>query len=352
VFTLPADESGALIRDRVYHPLGLPALRSAIAAEYTKQGLDTRDQHILVTNGAQQAIALCAAVCVQRGDTVLVEDPTYFGALDAGRTAGARLASMPVGADSVSPSAVRERIAATGARLIYVTATFQNPTGGVMSAAVRRDIGQIVASTGVPLIDDRTIADLIIEGMPPGPIAAYAPDAPIFTVGSLSKLVWPGLRVGWIRAAEPAIQRLARVKTAMDLGSPLLTQAIGARVINVIADARRLRQRELRPRRDLLASLLRKRLPDWRFRVPTGGLFLWVRLPNADAREYAQIAFRHGVVTLPGPTMSAADEHAGYLRLPFFAEPATLRLAVDRLAAAWNDYRSSGRVRARAVAIV
>ena len=220
-----------------------------------------------------------------------------------------------------------------------------------MPPAVRREIARLCGAAGVPLIDDRTLADLIVEGTPPPPVAAFAPEAPVLTIGSLSKLVWPGLRVGWVRAAEPMIQRLARLKTAFELGSPLLTQAIGARVVGALADARRLRARELRPRRDLLRTLLRDRLPQWRFRVPTGGLFLWAELPGADARDFSQVAFRHAIVTLPGPTMSAAEEHAGFLRLPFFAEPETLRTAVDRLAAAWREYRATTREQRQAVIV-
>jgi DNA-binding transcriptional MocR family regulator len=341
LFVLPPEEQAAVFSDRLYHPLGLPVLRRAIAAEYSNQGLDTRPEDVLVTNGAQQAISLCASLCMQRGDTMLVEDPTYFGVLDVCRTVGARPAELPVGADGVAPSTIRDRIGATAARLIYLTPTFQNPTGAVMPAAARKQIGQIAAATGVPVIDDRTLADLIVDGSTPLPLpmAAYATGAPIFTVGSLSKLVWPGLRIGWIRAAEPLVQRLARVKSAMDLASPLPTQAIGARVVGAMDVARRLRQRELKPRRDLLKTLLRARLPEWTFRVPAGGVFFWVELPDADAREFAQVAYRHGIVTLAGPSMSPAEAHSRFLRLPFFAEPETLRAAVDRLARAWRDYR-------------
>lgn len=351
LFTLPPDEHTALLRDRLYYPLGLPGLRRAIAQLYSSDGLDTNAEQILVTNGAQQAIALCAALCLQRGDTVLVEDPAYFGALDAYRTIGARPTSLPVGTEGVSPAAIRERIAATGARQIYLTPTFQNPTGSVMPAWARKEIAQMSLAAGVPLIDDRTTADLLIDGSPPAPIASHSPAASIFTIGSLSKLVWPGLRVGWVRAPESLIQRLARVKTAMDLGSPLLTQAIGLRVVGAIPEARRLRQRELKTRRDLMKGLLREHLPEWRFRLPKGGLFLWVELPNADAREYAQVAFRHGIVTLPGPSMSAAEEHGSFLRVPFFSAPDTLRAAVDRLSSAWLEYRHGNRDRRQTVAI-
>src|SRR6185295_2548454 len=130
------------------------------------------------------------------------------------------------------------------------------------------------------------------------------------------------------------------VKTAMDLGSPLVTQAIAARLIRVIDEARTLRQRQLRPRRDRLASLLKTHLPEWRFARPAGGLFLWVSLPDGDAREFAQVALRHGVVIVPGPNMSPDEQHTRSVRLTFLSEPETLTAGALRLSAAWRYYRS------------
>jgi DNA-binding transcriptional MocR family regulator len=340
-FHLPADEYTALVRDRLYYPLGLPTLRQALAAYYAAMGVPTRPEHILVTNGAQQGIALSAALYLQRGDTALVEDPTYFGALDAFRAVGARLSGLPVEAAGVSPAVLRDRIPATAARLVYLTPTYQNPTGAVMPRAARKETARIAAELGVPVIDDGTLAELVLDSSLPPPIAAFDPEAPVITIGSLSKLLWPGLRIGWVRAPEPIIGRLARLKAATDLASPLLTQAIAVRALGSIATARELRRRELRPRRELFAALLAEYLPEWTFRSPAGGLFLWTKLPSGDARDFAQTSLRHGVVVLPGSVMSASDRCTAYLRLPFLAEPETLRLGVRRLASAWRDYRST-----------
>ena len=343
VFTLPPDEYAALVHDRLYYPLGLPTLRQAVASYYEKAGLPTRPEQVLISNGAQHAIALCAALYLQRGDSVLVEDPAYFGALDAFRVAGARVSPLPVEAAGVPPAVIRDRITATAARLVYLTPTFQNPTGAVMPKAARKEVARIAAELEVPVIDDGTLAELVFDGPPPPLIASFAPSAPVLTIGSLSKLMWPGLRAGWVRAPEPIIERLARLKSANDLGSPLLTQAIAVRLLGVMDQARRLRREELKPRRDLMADLLREHLPAWHFRVPAGGLFLWVKLPTGDSREFAQVALRHGVLILPGPTMSAAGQHAPFIRLPFLAEPAALRSGVRRLSAAWREYQSTVR---------
>ncbi len=339
-FALPKDEYEALMHERFHYPLGLPMFRKTIADRYSHEGLDTRPEQVLVTNGAQHAVALSAALCLQRGDAALLEDPAYFGAIDAFRAVGARLGTLPVKVGGVVPAMLRDRITATAARLVYFTPTCQNPTGAVMPAAARKEIAKIAQDTGTPVIDDRTLADLVLEGSPPPPLAINSPNGPILTIGSLSKLIGPSLRIGWVRAPESFIQRLARLKTAMDLGSPLITQAIAARLIRVTDQARKLRQQQLKPRRDQLASLLRTHLPDWKFSKPTGGLFLWVQLPAGDAREFAQVALRHGVVIVPGPNMSADEQHARFIRITFLSEPETLTTGVARLSTAWRYYRS------------
>jgi DNA-binding transcriptional MocR family regulator len=340
LFSLPAEDYAALVNDPRYYAFGLPALRQAIASYFARAGLETRPEQILVTNGSQQGISLCAALYLERGDSAVVEDPAYFGALDAFRAAGARIMGVALEAEGVAPATLRQRIIATSSRLVYLTPTFQNPTGVLMPRAARKEIARIAADLGVPIIDDGTFLDLAFEGSPPPPVAAFAPDAPVITLGSLSKLIWPGLRIGWVRAPEAIVERLARLKSAIDLGSPLLTQAIAVRLLGRIEMIRKLRWQQLKPRRDLLAALLRERLSAWDFRLPSGGLFLWVKLSRGDARELAQTALRHGVVILPGPLMSPTERYAGYIRIPFIGEPETLKKGIRRLAAAWRDYQS------------
>jgi DNA-binding transcriptional MocR family regulator len=342
-----------LLEERNYMPLGLPALRQAIAAYYSERGLPTSAEQILVTSGAQQAIAIVTALYVQRGDTVLVESPTYFGGLDAFRLAGARLAALAVGPDHVSPDELRDKLIATGSRLIYLTPTYQNPTGSVMPERTRRALAKVVDEFGVPLLEDYCMSDLSIAGETPSWIARYGgAHSPVITVGSFSKLFWAALRVGWLRASVSAIAKLARVKTASDLGSSLLTQAIAAQLIPAVDQARALRRMQLKGRRDLLAGLLREKLPEWEFCMPDGGLFLWVRLPGQDARQFAQMAARYGVAVTPGPLFSADESCIEYLRIPFLLDDERIQLGVDRLAAAWRDFVRSPSVRAQRVAAI
>lgn len=194
------------------------------------------------------------------------------------------------------------------------------------------------------------MSELSISGGTPEWIARYGGGySNIITVGSLSKLFWAGLRVGWLRAPEAAITKLARVKTAADLGSPLLTQAIAAQLVPVVNQAKAMRRERLRERRDLLAGLLRETLSSWEFQLPTGGLFLWVRLPGHDARQFAQLAARYGVAITPGPLFSADDSSIEYLRIPFLPEDDVIRLGVERLASAWRDFLGSASLRSRGI---
>jgi DNA-binding transcriptional MocR family regulator len=340
----------SLLAERNYMPLGLPALRQAIARHYSERGLPTTPDQILVTSGAQQAIAIVTALYVQRGDTVLVESPTYFGGLDVFRFTGARLAPLYVGPEHVAPGEVRDKLIASGSRMIYLTPTYHNPTGVVMPDYARQALAKVADEFGVPLIEDHCMSELSISGETPPWIARYADaHSTIITVGSLSKLFWAALRVGWVRASVAAVAKLARVKTAADLGCSLLTQAIGAQLMPAVNQAKALRRAQLGERRDLLAGLLRERLPSWEFQVPKGGLFLWVRLPGHDARQFAQFAARYGVAITPGPLFSADDSCIEYLRIPFLLDDELIRLGVERLAAAWQDFLSSPSLRAQRI---
>jgi len=149
-----------------------------------------------------------------------------------------------------------------------------------MPVLARKAIAKIATELGTPVIDDCCLSDVVLDGEVPPPLAFYGDPETLITVGGLSKLMWPGLRVGWIRAAENVIERLVRVKTAFELGSPLLTQAIAVQLIAAIPEARRLRRIQLIPRRRALVDLLKKHLPDWKFRTLPGVSFFGFNYPK------------------------------------------------------------------------
>jgi DNA-binding transcriptional MocR family regulator len=330
-----------LMRDHGYYPLGYPPLRRAVAAHLSARGLPTAPEQVLVTGGAQQAISLLAGYYVSPGSVIVLEDPTFPGAFDAFRAAGGRILSVPLHADGADIGLIAETISKSVVRAVYLMPTFHNPAGAVMPEAARRELARFGRASQVPIIEDNTLAELALGCEPPPSVAAYGRDAHIVSIGSLSKLFWAGLRVGWIRAPRSAIAQLGQLKAVADLGGSLVSQAIA---VSMLAGAERiihLRRRELTERLALLEDLLRGMLPDWRWRRPSGGLCIWARLPAGSSTELAQIAGRRGVLIAPGPLMSPSGRFDEFIRLPFDHEPAVLHEGVRRLASAWQSYAAA-----------
>jgi DNA-binding transcriptional MocR family regulator len=346
------DESALreLMRGPGYLPMGLPALRRAIARYLERGGLPTTEEQVLVTHGAQQAIGLAGALFLERGDAVVVENPTYLGSIDIFAGLGARLATVPVGGDAAWLARLRETIAASSPRLVYLMPTYQNPTGVVLSETLRRSLARLSREMRVPMLEDNTLADLPLGPKPPAPIAAFDPEAPVLTVGSLSKLFWGGLRIGWIRGSEELLTRITRLKIMADLGGSLVGQLVAVRLLADADRVRQLRRREMKEKLDRLTGLLRKLLPDWTWSPPAGGLSLWVRLPEGDANAFAQVALRHGVAVVPGTLASPDGGCADHLRIPYVLDAAPMREGVERLARAWQVYAGGPSKRHRASA--
>jgi DNA-binding transcriptional MocR family regulator len=327
--------------------MGLPELRRSVAAHLSKSGVATSPDQILITSGAQQAIALTAAALVSPGDRVVLENPTYLGAIDILTSRGARLVPVPVGREGVRIDALRDAARRQSPRLLYLMPTFQNPTGALMPEKERRAAARLSQETGIPILEDNTLADLSLGVEPPAPLAAFAPQAPILTVGSLSKLFWGGFRIGWIRASEEMLARIARLKIIADLGGSLLSQLAAVKLLARADKVKQIRRRQVRERFERLTGLLSRHLRDWTWLPPAGGLSLWVRLPEGAASEFAQVALRHGVSVVPGPLASPDGGFDDHLRLPYVLGPEQMEEGVRRLARAWEVYAPSPR-RARA----
>jgi DNA-binding transcriptional MocR family regulator len=326
-----------VLREGGYHPRGLPLLRAALATHLGGQGLPTRDEQLLVTTGATQALALIAQLWLRRGDTVLVESPSWPGCLDLFRARRARLVGVPLDGEGVRPDALDRACAAHHPRLVYLMPTVHNPTGTLMSPARRRQVAGITARHGVPLVEDSAYPG-------PAPIAAYATHE-VLSIGSLSKPVWAGLRTGWARGPAATVASLTRLKALADLGSPLLDQAIAARLLPSLPAIAAAREQLHRQRLDQLAALLTERLPDWRWHRPDGGPALWIALPIADAQVFAQVALRHGVEVVPGAATDPDGGHDHCIRVPFTLPAAVIGTLVARLAAAWAELTAQPRGR-------
>lgn len=327
-----------LARGPGYLPMGLPALRAAVARHLTGWGLQTTEEQVLVTHGAQQAIGLAGALFLERGDAVVVEDPTYLGSIDIFAGLGARLTPVPVGSDAAWVARLKDLMARAAPRLVYLMPTFHNPTGAVMPEGCRRALARLSREMRIPILEDNTLADLSLSGRPPAPIAAFDAAAPILTVGSLSKLFWGGLRIGWIRASEDLLSRITRLKIMADLGGSLVGQLGAVRLLGEAEHVKQVRRREMRERLDRLTKLLARHLPSWKWATPAGGLSLWVRLPQGDANAFAQVALRHGVAVVPGTLTSPGGGCTDRLRIPYVLDAAPMKEGVERLARAWAVY--------------
>jgi DNA-binding transcriptional MocR family regulator len=339
--TLTSRELRAVAPDTGYSPWGLHDLRTAVAEHTSRWGLPSTAEQIVITTGAQQAISAAAACWLRPGDTVVVEDPTYPGAIAAFGQAGARLRGVAVDGHGVRVDALEAALADRPA-LVYLQPTLHSPTGVVLSEARRRRIAALIQAARVPLVEDLALADLAWEPAPP-PIAAQCGDASVAVIGSLSKLFWGGLRIGWVRAPAPLATRFANVKATQDLGSSAVSQLLAERLLRSLHDPTsdhvdRLRG-QLRARFDTLTAALRTSLPTWSWDRPAGGLSLWVRLPTPTAEPFAQAALRHGVAVATAPALSPSTHHADRLRLSFSGPPDRLEEGVRRLAAAWEHSR-------------
>jgi DNA-binding transcriptional MocR family regulator len=348
--SLDLDEIAALTTHHGYLPQGLRALREIVADRFAGQGLATTTDQLIVTTGAHQALSLVARQVLQPGDTVLVESPTFPGALDVFRRFGARPVPLPVDEDGARTDILEDLIVRARPVMIYVAPHFHNPTGAVMPAERREQIGRRAAEHDIVVVEDLALAEVAIDDVePPPPIAALVPEATVHTIGSTAKLFWAGLRIGWLRSPDSWAIRMLATKTVADLGSPLISQFIAVRLLEQI-DAVRLERREhLRPRRDQMCSLLEKRLADWSWRRPPGGLSIWVTLPYGNADEFAEIALRHGVAVVPGPALSVDEGNRRSLRLVFARPERDIEEGIERLAAAWDSYAptTAGRSTAR-----
>lgn len=338
-FHLTASDLAQLMTQRGYTPQGWLPLRQALAAYYDRRwNLPTTAEQILVTTGAQQAITLVATLYLQHGEYVLLENPTYFGTIDVLRTLKAQLLPLASNTTGIDRFLLSEQIKTFAPRLLIVSPTFQNPTGMLMPLSVREDIARLSRETKLPVLEDLTFADVILEREGPPPIAAYDCRATVLSVGSLNKLFWSGLRVGWVRGPEPIIERLVHLKETADLGTGLPSQSLALQVLQQLDHIRQSRQHELQRKSGLMTELVSTMLPGWTWQQPEGGYFLWLRLPNGNAPEFAQVALRHGVVICPGTLFSVDGSHQAYVRLPFLLDEETLREGMKRLAQAWEAY--------------
>ena len=338
-----AEAAGALgpfLHGDGYDPTGLLLLREAVAARFTARGVATRPDQILITGGALHALDLLLRLLVGPGDRVVTELPTYSGALDAVRANGGRLVPVPMSASGGwQVDQLRNTLRQTAARLAFLVPDYHNPTGALMPDDERRAVLAAARQTGTTVVVDESFVDLGFEGSA-RPSASF--DQTVITLGSLSKPVWGGLRVGWIRASTDLVHRLAALRASIDLSGPVLEHLVAARLMDRLDEITDYRRRELRPRRDALLAALARELPQWHTIVPAGGLSLWVELDAPLSTSLSLLAPQAGVVLVPGSRFGVDGTLERFLRLPFALPVERLDDAVSRIAGVWAQLGRTG----------
>ena len=315
---------------------GFPALREAVA-----QWLpwDVDPAQVLITTGSQQGLDLVAKVLVDEGSRVLVETPTYLGALQAFSPMEPTIVS--VASDDEGP--LVDDFAATAghdsgrARFMYLLPNFQNPTGRTMSEARRAALVAKADELGVPLVEDNPYGDLWFDQPPPAPLTARNPEGCIY-LGSFSKVLAPGLRLGYVVAPQAIYPKLLQAKQAADLHSPSFNQRLVAEVLKDgflerhVPTIRALYKRQ----RDAMHAALERELASLgvTWSRPDGGMFLWARLPaGMNAIELLPEAVERNVAFVPGAAFYAEAPDARTLRLSFVtASPAQIDAGIKALA--------------------
>lgn len=317
-------------------PRGYVELREAIARVLSSRGLMVDESTILVTSGAQQGIALTLQALLRHGDVILAESPTYGRALDLFAAMGLKVIGVPVDGDGMQVELLEPLLQQWHPRLIYTIPNFQNPTGTCMSACRRRRLLVLADRYNIPLLEDDFVGDLRYEGSSHPSLKSLDPGGRVIYVSSFSKMLLPGIRIGFLVADGPVYGALARRKSAQDLATSNVIQHALAGYVTVGRYARHLRksQKAYELRRNVLLTSLRQQLPSLATETPFGGLFAWARLPEGlSANTLLPIAQREGVLFAPG-TSFFTDQVEGeqHVRLNFAAlEPAEIREGVARL---------------------
>jgi DNA-binding transcriptional MocR family regulator len=340
-----AEEGGGALS---YLPAeGLFDLREQFAARGRTYGWAQDADEIVVTSGAQQAIALSAHATLEPGDVAVVESPTFIGMMTAVRGTGARVIGVPVDENGFDVDALERLLARHEVKLVGLQSASQNPTGRSLSEERRKRLAELAVERNFFILEDRVYADMRFEGKPVRSLRELVP-AHVIYANSLSKVVGGGLRAGWIAARGPVRERIAMLKLDADFHSPTLIQHVVARWLATGAHDRHVKGTIpfYRARRDALLAALERHL-DGEYRVdpPAGGHHLWVTLtrPLDERALYAEAA-RNGVTFTPGGAVTVERRSQTSFRLSFsLLDPEHIEEGVRRLARSIREVRRRAR---------
>lgn len=324
---------------------GYAPLREWVAAFTAKQGFKSSADNVLLTSGSQQALDLIGRIFINRGDRILTESPTYLGALQAWNAYGASYVTIDTDENGLNTDKL-EAIISTNIKFQYVLPNFQNPMGVTMSLERRNRLVELALQYGVPLVEDDPYGALRFEGEPILPVAAI--DAARHEAGSeysgnviytstFSKILAPGLRIGWVIAPPEVIMKMVQAKQGADLQSSTFDQYLAYELAkgDWIEDHIKLIRKVYHERRDVMLEAFEEFMPaGTTWTTPQGGLFLWLRLPEGcDTIELFPIAVEEKVAYVPGEPFYPISGPKNTMRLNFSAcNPELIREGVRRLA--------------------
>ena len=304
---------------------------------------DDGAEQVIITSGSQQALDLLARAMVDPGELIALADPAYVGALQAFRASGTALAAIPADRDGMRVDVLADRLArGERPRLVYVVANFDNPTGSTLSARRRIELASLADRYGFWIVDDDPYGELRWRGT--APVALREHSDRVITLGSTSKVLCPGLRVGWAVAPRDVIRSMTILKQSADLHTGSLDQQIVLRVLTrpgfLPTHLAALRTTYEAQARHLAAALDRSFGDQLAVTAPDGGMFLWAQLadPTADTQALLPRAIERGVAFVPGAAFGIDDDHRRWMRLSCATvAPDDLDRAVDRLVGAVRD---------------
>lgn len=316
---------------------GYPPLREYIAAVMGDRGVSAGPDDILLTNGSQQGLDLLAKLFIDPGDVVVVENPSYLGAIHVFRSYQANFAVVPADRGGIQVEALEEVLRGLRPKLIYLTPTFKNPTGVTMDPDRRRAVADLTERYGVPLVEDDPYGELRYSGDPVRPVKAFDRGGRVIYLSTFSKTVAPGLRLGWIVAGRELMTKLVLAKQGTDLHTGTLVQRGIHRYLtssDVTGHIGAIR-REYGRRRDAMVRAMRETFnAGTTWTEPEGGMFLWVTLPPClDATHLLKEAIEEKVAYVPGAPFFAAGGGENCLRLNFSnSPPSRIEDGIGRLA--------------------
>jgi 2-aminoadipate transaminase len=317
---------------------GFGPLREWVAEHLAAQGLRVDAAQVLITTGSQQGLDLVGKLLLDAGSTVAVEAPTYLGALQAFAPYEPDVVTVPCDDDGPLADALH---VARGARFLYALPNFQNPSGRCMSEARRAALVRAAQALGLPLVEDNPYGELWYEAEPPASLASRWSDGTVY-LGSFSKVLAPGLRLGYVVAPKALGPKLLQAKQAADLHTPGFNQRVVFEVIRngfLRAHVPTIRAR-YKTQRDTMEVALRTRLPaGCRWHTPSGGMFFWVEVPaHIDTTALLPRAVEHGMAYVPGAAFFAEAPKANTLRLSFVTvPPAQIEQGITLLAATLKE---------------